>query len=82
MERDWKEALRVFHEVRGVEKALTQQVVAAVEEKYLLSFKNRQTGQFNGNLLEILNHLLTTYGEISPAQPAQFFRKRRHRNDL
>jgi hypothetical protein len=63
MERDWKEALRVFHEVRGVEKALTQQVVAAVEETYLLSFKSPQTGQFNGNLLEILNHLLTTYGE-------------------
>jgi hypothetical protein len=72
MERDWKEALRVFHEVRGVEKALTQQVVAAVEETYLLSFKSRVTGQFNGNLLDILNHLLATYGEISPAQLSSF----------
>jgi hypothetical protein len=72
MERDWEEALRVFHEVRGVEKALTQQVVAAVEAKYLLALKNRQTGQFNGNLLEILTHLLTTYGEISPAQLCAF----------
>ena len=72
MEREYKENLRVFHEVRGVEKALTQQVVSALESKYLLSFKNRQTGQFNGNLLQILQHLQTTYGQISPAQLSAF----------
>ena len=73
MEREYKERnLRVFHEVRSVEKALTQQVVSALESKYLLSFKNRQTGQFNGNLLQILQHLQTTYGQISPAQLSAF----------
>jgi hypothetical protein len=42
------------------------------EYKELLSFKNRQTGQFNGNLLQILQHLQTTYGQISPAQLSAF----------
>ena len=72
LQRAHNETLRIFHEVRGVEKALTQQVVSAVEGKYLLSFKNRQTGQFNGNLLQILQHLQTTYGQISPAQLSSF----------
>jgi hypothetical protein len=72
MEHEYKENVRIFHEVHSVEKALTQQVVSAVEGKYLLSFKNRQTGQFNGNLLQILQHLQTTYGQISPAQLSSF----------
>jgi hypothetical protein len=40
------EHIRVFHEVRGVEQALIQQIVAAVEEQYLVAMKERSTGQF------------------------------------
>ena len=72
MERDYKEELRVFHEVRGVEKALTQQVVSAVEDKYLLAFKNRQTRQFNRNVLQIFTHLQTNYSKFSLAQLSSF----------
>lgn len=72
VERTFKENLRVFHEVRGVEKALTQQLVSAIEDKYLLAFKNRTTGQFNGNLLDIIQYLQATYGQISPAQLSVF----------
>ena len=39
MEHEYKENVRIFHEVRGVEKALTQQVVSAVEGKCLLSLR-------------------------------------------
>ena len=68
MERNHTEALRVFHEVRGVEQALIQQLVTAIDNKYLIAFKNRATGQFNGTLRELIQHLRTTYGKISPAQ--------------
>jgi len=39
LERNHTESLRVFHEVRGVEKALIQQLVAAIDNKYLIAFK-------------------------------------------
>ena len=68
MERNHTEALRVFHEVRGVEQALMQQLVTAIDSKYLIAFKNRATGQFNGHLMQIIQHLRITYGKISPAQ--------------
>ena len=68
MERNHAESLRVFHEVRGVEQALIQQLVTAIDNKYLIAFKNRATGQFNGTLVDVIQHLRTTYGKISPAQ--------------
>ena len=68
MERNHAESLRVFHEVRGVEQALIQQLVTAIDNNYLVAFKNRATGQFNGTLVQIIQHLRTTYGKISPAQ--------------
>ena len=71
-ERTWKEELRVFHEVRGVEQALIAQIVNAVEESYLLSVRNRTTGQYTGNVGEILRHLQGRYGRITPGQLQEF----------
>ena len=68
MERNQTEALRVFHEVRGVEQALIQLLVTAIDNKYLIAFKNRTTGQFNGTLMQIIQYLRSTYRKISPAQ--------------
>lgn len=67
LQRTYNESIHVFHEVRGVEQALIQQLVSAVEDKYLLAFKNRTTGRFNGNILQIFQYLLSAYGRISPA---------------
>ena len=53
-ERTWKEELRVFHEVRGVEQALIAQIINTVEESYVLSVRNRTTGQYTGNVGDIL----------------------------
>ena len=66
------EALRVFYEVRGVEQALIQQIIAAVDQQYLISLRNRTTGQFTGNVLQILQYLHQTYGRISPGQLGDF----------
>jgi hypothetical protein len=71
LERTYKEALRLFHEVRGVERALMQQIVSAVEPQYLTAMRNRTTGQFNVTIFQLLHNLLTVYGKITPSQLLQ-----------
>jgi hypothetical protein len=46
----YKEELRLFHEVCGVERSLMQQIVAAVDSSYLIAMRNRTTGQFIGTI--------------------------------
>jgi uncharacterized phage-associated protein len=72
LKRAYDENLRVFHEVRGVEQALIQQIVTAVDEQYINAMKNRETGQFTGNVRQIFTYLQNTYGKISPSQLSQF----------
>jgi hypothetical protein len=54
LERNYKESLRLFHEVRGIERALMQQIVAAVEPQYITVMRNRTTGQFTGTIYQLL----------------------------
>ena len=61
-EHTWKEGLHVFHEVGGVEQTLIGQIVNAVEESYLLSVRNRITGQCTGDVGDIVRHLQGQYG--------------------
>ena len=70
--RTHKEQLRVFHEVRGVEQALLSQITSAINDMYIMSFKNRITGQYTGNVLDILNFLQDRYGKISHSQLIAF----------
>jgi hypothetical protein len=72
LKRTYDELLRVFHEVRGVEQALIQQIVTAVDEQYIIAMKNRDTGQFTGDIRQIFTYLQNTYGKISPSQLSQF----------
>jgi hypothetical protein len=58
------EQLRLFREV--VEKALIQQIVKAIEPTYLASLRDRNSNSLRGTVNEILAHLQTTYGHISP----------------
>jgi hypothetical protein len=71
LERTHQDELRLFHEVRGVERALMQQIVSAVEPSYLAAMRNRTTGQFTGTVYQLLQYLLTVYGKISPSQLLQ-----------
>ena len=70
--REYDENLRLFHETRGVEQALIQQLVTAVEDQYLVPFKNRTTGKYNGNVFQIFQYLLRQYGRVSPAELSDF----------
>jgi hypothetical protein len=60
------EQLRLFREVEGVEKALVQQIVKAIEPTYLASLRDRNSNSLRGTVNTILAHLQTTYGRISP----------------
>jgi len=54
---------------------MTSQIVAAVDEAYLTAVQNRNTGQWNGTVFQVFNHLMMRYGRISPGQLAQFERE-------
>ena len=71
--RQHTEQLRIFHEVYGVERALIQQLTKAVQPCYLSALRNRTTGQFTGNLLEILTYLKELYGKITPGELGEMY---------
>ena len=66
--RTHTESLRVFHEVCRIERTLFQQLVAAVDPSYLAAVRDRTTGQFSDNVYTTIQHLIFTYGCMSPSQ--------------
>ncbi len=61
------ERMRVFREVTGVEKALKQQIIKAVDQQWLLAITDRNTQSLTGTVAQILDHLFDTYGHVSQA---------------
>ena len=61
-----QESMRLFREVQGVEKALMQQIVQAVESPYLAAIRDRNSNYLQGTVHQILEHLQTVYGRVSP----------------
>ena len=61
-----KEALRVFCEVKGVDKALLQQIIEAVEPQYLSALRNCQTNSITMPLHDLLTYLTNIYGRVTP----------------
>ena len=68
----YKENLRGFHELRGVEHALIQQVVTAVDKQYIISIKNCSTSNITGNIRQIVAYLLSAYTKISSSHLNDF----------
>jgi hypothetical protein len=66
MKEAHQEQLRIFREVQGVEKALIQQIVQAVQAPYLLSLRNQTSNSLRGTVYQILDHLQTVYGRVLP----------------
>ena len=64
---DWEERVRLWREVEAVERALVQQIVAAVEPKYLKALRNPVTTKITQNIKTILNHLFNNYGKLPPS---------------
>jgi hypothetical protein len=57
----------LFKEYLATDKALKQQIIGAVPATYLRTLRNRITGFANVTTLQLLSHLYTNYGRLSPA---------------
>ena len=75
LKRIYNENILVFHEVRRVKQALIQQILAAIDEQYIIAMKNQATGQFTGNTGQIFFYLLTTYRNFHQASSTILKRK-------
>ena len=72
---DWEESTRLWREVNAVERALIQQIVAAVEPKYLKALRNHVTIKIKQDVRGILNYLFNNYGKIPPSTLKDMKRK-------
>ena len=60
------EDLQVFREVRGVEQALIQKIVATIDATYLEDIRDRTTNSINVSVSALLLHPQETYGTLKP----------------
>ena len=60
------EATRVFREIVSVERALIQQIVLAIEPKFLRALRTSGTNKLNRTIPQVLTHLFETYGDVTP----------------
>ena len=58
----------MFQEVIGVKQTLIQQIVAAVEAKYLKALQDPVTNKITRTIPEILTHLMNAYGHVTPTK--------------
>ena len=61
-----KKRFHLYNACVGVEKALIQQLVKAVEEDWLTPLRNQTTNALQGTIPDIVAYLFTTHGDISP----------------
>ena len=59
------EETHLFREVLAVERTLIQQIVAAVEPKYLKALRDPVTNKINRTIPDILSHLFNAYGHVT-----------------
>ena len=60
------ENVRTFQSYLLIQRALVQQVLEAIEPKYLSSLRNRITGQVPSEIRDLILHLFRVYGKITP----------------
>lgn len=58
----------MFQEYLGVECALLQQIVAAVEPKYIKALRNPVTNKIVQSIPTIFDYLFETYGDVTPQE--------------
>ena len=70
-----KEKLRQFDEYNVVMQALRKQIVDTVEEKYIMSMRNKYTRYNSVHPKALLKYLFDTYGKITPEDVIENERK-------
>ena len=64
---EYDESICLWREVEDVERALVQQIVAAVEPKYLKALRKQLTTKIMRDVKGILSYLFDNYGKVPPA---------------
>jgi hypothetical protein len=65
--RQHKENLHIWREYDATDKALQQQLINIFDKPYIRGLRDRHTGYNNVSAMQILTHLYTTYGVITPS---------------
>ena len=63
---NWEEEMRLWREVEAIERTLVQQIVQAVEPKYLKALRNPITTKITNDVKQILSYLFDNYGKVPP----------------
>ena len=65
--------IKLFQEATGVKKALLQQIVKSVDAPYLKALRSNITNTLEHlQIYDILGHLFTSYGYVSPTKLKQY----------
>ena len=62
------EDIRLFCKVLAVERTIIQQIVAAVDAKYLKALRDPVTNKITRTIPDILAHLFNAYGHVTPSE--------------
>ena len=62
----YEKRLALYNACVGVEKALLQQIIQAVEADWLAPLRNNNTNAIDANIPDILTYLFNTHGDVSP----------------
>ena len=73
--------ITLFREYNATDKALKQLVIGAVDPMYLRALSHRITGFANTSTRQMLTHLYTSYGRLSPADLQENDTRMRHKYD-
>ena len=60
--------MQSFRETNAVERSIIQQIITALETKYLKAIISKLTGNITKTIPQILAHLFDTYGDMTPKQ--------------
>jgi hypothetical protein len=69
--RDSSPAQRIGERPAIIDRALKQQIIDALDPKYIAALKNRITGFANTSATDLINHLKRHYMKIQPSQIAE-----------
>ena len=60
-----QEAMRLFREANAVERALIQQIVSAIDDKFLRAIRDKNTNSLIGTIPQVFDHLFSNYGHVT-----------------
>eukprot|EP00957_Ditylum_brightwellii_P043615 3306051-Ditylum_brightwellii.AAC.1 len=58
-----------------MERTIIQQVITAIDPKYIKALCNSITNKINASIPAIISHLLDTYGDVTPSELDQLYQQ-------